>query len=111
MAIGMTKHEFMHSLPNDLHAFFKSHKLKLKMRDEEMHRQGLYNLKAFQVVISHFGAGLSGKHSKEEYCKLPFLFEESKRNSNDNSNEEIAVFEMKQRTNSLKLLGMKESPM
>lgn len=107
----MTKNEFMKSKPFELKSYFKAHELRQKMRDEEMHRQGLYNLKAFQVVISHFGAGLSGKHSKEEYCKLPFLFEESKRNNNDNSNEEIAVFEMKQRTNSLKLLGMKESPL
>lgn len=106
----MTKKEFMKSKPIDLKSYYLAFELKKKMRDEEMHRQGIYNLRAFQVVMSHFGAGLIGKKSKEEYVKLPFLFDENNELI-ENNNEEIAVFEMKQRTNSLKKLGLKESPM
>lgn len=111
LAIGMTKREFMKSKPIELKPYYTAFKLKKQMRDEEMHRQGFYNLIAFKVVMAHFSAGLASKHSNEEYVKNPFSFIENKENVNENSNEEIAVFEMKQRTNALKNMGLKESPM
>lgn len=73
--------------------------------------QGRYNLEAFQVVISHFGAGLSKSHSNAEYMNKPLL---SKAIDSEpkykESNEEIAVFEMKQRINTLQKSGLPESP-
>ncbi len=32
---------------------------------------GRYNLDAFSVVMSHFGAGLSGKRSRAKYMEKP----------------------------------------
>lgn len=43
------------------------------MQDEQAYYQGLYNLKAFEVVMAHFGAGLSGKKSDAGYLDKPIL--------------------------------------
>lgn len=41
--------------------------------DEMMWYNGLYTKSAFEVVVSHFGAGLAGKKSRAEYIKEPIL--------------------------------------
>lgn len=73
MAIGMTKHEFMHSLPNDLYVFFKAHKLRLKMRDEEMWYIGKYVEIAVGVALDH---AFNGRKSNSKYPEKPFMQEE-----------------------------------
>ena len=40
-----------------------------------MYYQGLYNMTAFEVVISHFSAGLSGKKSSAKYLEHPIMSE------------------------------------
>ena len=111
MAIGVPYGLFMKMKPIELRAFGKAHKLRQKIKDEEMWLHNRYTLEALMIALSHFGAGLAGKNSKAEYMKHPFLFDEISENKYKESNEEIAVFEMKQRINSLKNMGLKESPM
>ena len=43
------------------------------MRDEEAWINNLYTMRAFEVVMSHFGAGLSGKKSSAKYYEEPLL--------------------------------------
>lgn len=82
------------------------------MQDEQAYYQGLYNLKAFEVVMAHFGAGLTGKTSHVEYFKNPIMQEaDTEKNSNPESKEEVAVFEAKQRIELLRRQGLPESPM
>lgn len=112
LAIGVTRHEFFHSSPKTLNSYTKAYNIKRKMQDEQAYFQGLYNLRAFEVAFDHVLAGFMGKKSKAEYFKDPFFKELEKKSKNKNveSNEEIAVFEMKKRTNLLKRIGLQEGP-
>lgn len=107
----MPRREFFHLSPRSLKAYNKAYEIKRKIDDEKAYMQGLYNLRAFEVALSEFGAGLFGKSSHAEYLKKPFLQSlvvgES---TNSESNEEIAVFEMKRRTKLLEKAGLPESP-
>lgn len=72
---------------------------------------GRYNLEAFQVVMSHFSAGLAGKKSHAEYMNHPILYEaKNAENKNKESQEEVALYEMKQRIRLLRDSGLPESP-
>lgn len=107
----MTKQEFMKSKPIELPAFYKAHKLRQQMRDEEMWYLGKYVEIAVSVAIDHC---LNGKTAKSEYVKKPFLIAEKeevkKKNKNKEKNEELAVFEMKKRTMILEKYGLQQSP-
>lgn len=102
LSIGMTKKEFMKSKPIELKAYYKAYQLKKKMKDEEMWIQGAYFCNALEMVLSH----LLSKKSEAKYIDKPFSFEKKERKGM----EEVAVFEMKQRTKALKMQGLKESP-
>ena len=43
------------------------------MRDEEAWMNNFYTMRAFEVVMAHFGAGLSGKKSSAKYYEEPLL--------------------------------------
>lgn len=45
----------------------------MKHQDEMNYLNSLYELRAFQVALSQFGAGLAGKTSKAEFYKEPIL--------------------------------------
>lgn len=60
--------------------------------------------------MSHFGAGLSGKKSHEEYMNQPLFSEIGNEPKYAESNEEVAVYEMKQRTRMLAQSGLNQSP-
>lgn len=45
------------------------------MRDEEAWVNNAYTLRAFEVVMAHFGAGLSGKSSSAKYYEKPIFSE------------------------------------
>lgn len=78
------------------------------MRDEEMWLWwGRYGISALYFAIEH---SLS-KKPRSEYEKRPILsqnFED--RNASKESQEEVAVFEMKQRIKALRMQGLPESP-
>ena len=64
---------FWHLNPKKLTPFFEAYKRQCKRRDEEAYMQGFYNLNAFQVALSHFGAGLTGKKSDAKYLEAPIM--------------------------------------
>ena len=53
-----------------------------------MYIQGLYVYRAFSTVMSHFGAGLSGKKSDAEYFDMPLLQDRKRRNPDGSFTEE-----------------------
>ena len=110
LAMGMTKDDFLHSTPYELVAYEDAFHLRREIEDEKAWLQGLYNYRAFMVALSHFGAGLSGKKSQAEYMNEPLMQAHKKINADDNSNEEQAVFEMKQRIHMLEMQGLPASP-
>ena len=61
----------MRSRPIELVAYGKAHRLRQKMRDEELWLQGFYIKNAFETVMAHFGAGLAGKKSDAKYIEEP----------------------------------------
>lgn len=63
----------MDSCPKDLEPYDLSLKLQMKRQDEMNYYNALYELRAFQVALSQFGAGLAGKNSKAEFYKEPIL--------------------------------------
>ena len=79
------------------------------MRDEEMWMWwGNYGISALMFSIEHC---FSGQKARLEYIKKPVLSEEAKeKNGYKESQEEVAVFEMKQRMKLLREKGLPESP-
>lgn len=111
---GFTIDDIDWSCPADLEPYAKAHDLELREADSLMHEMGLYNKLAFEVIMSHFSAGLAGKKSDAKYIEKPLISkmeeEKEKQSTNKESNEEIAVFEMKQRIKILRQSGLPESP-
>lgn len=81
-----------------------------KRKDEEMWRMGLYVQSAVSTAVEH---NLAGRKAKSKYIEKPLLYENKEESTNryKESNEEIAIFEMKQRINLLRQQGLPESPM
>lgn len=100
----------MDSCPKELEPFEKAYKLKKQEKDYLMHMWwGSYGLSAVSVAIEH---NFAGKKAKLKYIEEPILQETEKMHSGyKESNEEVAVFEMKQRTKLLRQSGLPESPM
>ena len=102
---------FWHLTPVKLESFTEAHKLKQKIKDEQMWIMGRYVLEALNVSLAHFGAGLAGKKSDVKYLEKPFLQDVKEEvDVHGESREEIAVFEAKQRVRLLKQQGLPESP-
>ena len=104
MSYGMSYDEFWYEDAYRTKFYLDSHKLKVKQKDEEMWMQGAYFYNALETALSH----LFSKNSKAEYVKKPFSFKDEIQERK--GMEEVAVFEMKQRTKALKMQGLKESP-
>lgn len=108
--MGVSWSEFWSMTPRILKAISEGYSIKIKEEYERQnmiaHLQGRYFADA---IMSTVGNALS--KSKHSYPKKPYSILDEKYSENSNSNEEIAVFEMKQRTNALKNMGLKESPM
>lgn len=76
LTIGVPYELFWHLNPKKLKPFYTAFENKRKLRDEENWLYwGTYGLSALQTVMSHFGAGLSGKKSDVEYIKKPMYQE------------------------------------
>lgn len=73
MAIDVPYDVFWHLNPKKLENFSEAYKLKRQMRDEEAWINNIYTMRAFEVVMAHFGAGLSGKKSSTKYFEEPML--------------------------------------
>lgn len=78
LAVGVPYEVFWHLNPKKLESFYDAYKIKQKMRDEEAWANNIYTLRAFQVVMAQFGAGLSGKRSTAQYFEKPLMGEVSR---------------------------------
>lgn len=92
----------MDSCPKELEPFLASYKLQKNREDLEQWQLGQYMAVAVSCVFP-----------KGEYPKKPMfqIKEEMKKNNYKESQEEIAIFEMKQRINLLRENGLPESPL
>lgn len=96
--------------PHIINLLMKGHQEKIKEQDYLAWLFGQYTLSAVSVSVEH---NLAGRKAKSKYIEKPFLqslFEEKADNPYKESQEEIAVFEMKLRTKALKMQGLPESP-
>lgn len=107
---GFTVKDIDSSCPADLEPYAEAYKLEMKQRDTEMWSWfGNYGISAFGVAIDHC---LHGDKARATYVEKPI----SEKIAHDNepkykeSNEEIAIWEMKQRIKSLREQGLPESP-
>lgn len=107
--MGVPKQEILEASPKDLWCYDDAHKLRLKKQDEDAWLQGKYFAEA---IMSTIGNAFKEKGSQNcEYPKKPYSFEEIDiNNSNNNSKEEVAVYEMKQRIKILEKSGLPMSP-
>lgn len=106
---GFTVDDIDWSCPADLEPYAKAHKLEVMENDSIIHAVcGNYVLSAVSVAVEHC---LAGRKAKSKYIDKPIMQEIEKENSiYKESNEEVAVFEMKQRINVLRKQGLPESP-
>lgn len=109
LAIGVDYKLFWHLNPKKLKAFYKADEISLKRRDAEMWHMGQYILSAVSVATDHC---LNGRKARSQYIEKPFMSSifDNSNSKNTESNEEVAVFEMKKRTNYLKKSGLFNSP-
>lgn len=93
----------MDSCPNELKPYETAH-------DIEMNRKDIENWQLGRYIVDSIGSVFSDKH---KYPKEPMF--QSKNTFKDNrykeSQEEVAIFEMKQRIEFLEQQGLPESPM
>lgn len=97
------------SCPADLQPYASAYMLERKYRDMEAWMQwGAYGLSAVATAIEH---NLAGKKAKSKYVKHPVIGKDlDGSNRNVESDEECAVYEMKQRIRSLEMSGLPQSP-
>lgn len=110
IAMGVTYAEFWKMNPRILNAIAKGYKSKMIDMDYLMWTMGVYVKSAVLVAVDHV---LNAKKAKSEYIEKPLLAEmeeEKTVKKNKESNEQVAVYEMKQRINLLKQQGLPESP-
>lgn len=70
LTIGVPHDTFMHLVPNELRAYYKSYKQKQRIRDEEMWTWwGNYGISALIVAIN----SCFSKNPKAEYIKEPLM--------------------------------------
>lgn len=95
--------------PHIIKLLIKGYEEKIKEQDYLAWLFNQYTLSAVTVAVEH---NLAGKKAKSKYIEKPFLQEclEEKASGYKESNEEIAIFEMKQRINLLRKQGLPESP-
>lgn len=107
---GFTVKDIDSSCPADLEPYAKAYAQDMKQRDREMWMWwGNYGLQATAVAIDHC---LNGDKAKSSYTEKPVLDKISQENDSKykESNEQVAVYEMKQRINELRKMGLPESP-
>lgn len=99
LAVGVPYSQFWHLTPRKLNCFYEAYKIKLNEKDTLNWQLGQYICAAISTMFKGF------------YPKSPsFQLSDTEKKNNVQSNEEVAVFEMKKRTKQLKNLGLQESP-
>lgn len=91
----------MGSCPKELEPFLIAYRLKINREDIEQWKLGQY-----------MAAAITCNFSKHKYPKEPMfqIKDDTKHNDYKESQEDVAIFEMKQRINLLRRSGLPESP-
>lgn len=96
------------SCPADLEPYAKAYELEQKHKDAMAWSVcGSYLLSAVGVAVEHC---LAGRNARSEYIDKPLFRNYEQNNEYGESQEEIAVFEMKQRIKLITKNGMNKSP-
>lgn len=105
--MGVSWEQFWNMNPRILKSVTEGYAARIKFEAEraniQAHLQGQYFVDGILATVGN----MFSKGNSYKYPKKPYDLHSEKEN---NSQEEIAVFEMKQRTNSLKKLGLQDSP-
>lgn len=109
-SMGITWDEFWGMNPRIIKCISKGYEMKIKEQDALMHSWwGSYGLSAVYHAVEHC---LAGRKATSKYIEKPiFSSEETYSKASGESQEEIAVFEMKKRTNMLLRDGLREAPL
>ena len=98
----------MDSCPKELLAYDRAHKEKLIENDKMMHLWiGNYGVSALTVAIDHC---MHSNKATSAYIKHAILSDLKENNEKNESQEIVAVYEMKQRTKMLEQMGLPQSP-
>lgn len=92
-------------------AHIKSYKDQQKIIDGYMWTMGVYVTSAVETAVEH---NLAGHKAKSQYIEKPFMSRNEEietQGQYSESREDVAVFEMKQRTKYLKQQGLPLSPL
>lgn len=110
LAYGISEERFFHSTPRRLRNIYKAID---KKRDYEMWIMGQYVADALWSTVCNGFIWRNKSEKLHEYPNSPYTFQNDKieQNTNTESKEEIAVFEMKQRVKLLEQQGLPQSPM
>lgn len=104
----MSWNDFWGMNPHILKVLIKGYKEKLKEDDYLAWHFNQYTLSAVTVAVDRC---LNGNKARAEYIKRPIMSDHEESESGyTESNEEVAVYEMKQRTKMLENIGLPESP-
>lgn len=110
ISLGIKYFDFWKMNPRILKAYVKAQEKKMDEIDQLMWTMGLYVRSAVGTAVEHV---LAGRKAQSTYVERPFRYdgEDENENHNDESKEQVAVFEMNQRINLLRQQGLPESPM
>ncbi len=111
MTIGVPYDVFWNLNPKKLESFEIAYKNKRHIEDEKMWYMGQYIMSAIDATICN----AFRKHRSDggEYIEKPFMQKEivkKEKNNYKESQEQIAVYEMKKRTKLLEKQGLPPSP-
>lgn len=99
--MNVSRKIFMDSCPKELEPYEEAYKIRRNEEDLKQWQLGQY-------IGEAMGCLFKGKYPKEPMFQIK---ENIKRNSHKESQEEVAIFEMKQRINLLRQNGLPESPL
>lgn len=107
--MGVSWQDFWKMNPRIVKLIVKGHEEKIKKQDYLAWLFNQYTLSAVSVAVEHC---LFGTKAKSEYIKRPIFREiELEQNGYKESNEDVAIYEMKIRAKALEKQGMPESPL
>lgn len=112
---GFTSEHIGQMCPCELKPYEDAYKLEQQQIDAQNHMLGSYVRHAILSTIGNSQWFKSKAAQPHEYPEIPYLKQEvrekeKRNNGNKESQEEIAVYEMKKRINLLKKQGLPEGP-
>lgn len=94
MTYGMTYDEFWDGEPKRAQAYWKAHRLRIQQENEMAWWQGMYNLKAFSVPLSHMFSKHGDEYFKEPVRLFPLTKEEQEEQNEYVRNKTVGAIEM-----------------